>query len=103
MWYVSCVTKPITVGVMGTFIMGNDEKGLKLRVNNSENKRHMGLKFCLSQFVMEANLFLEYQKNLRISILFCVDLTWNYPPCKNFQPLANVGLTALAPIIETVL
>ena len=47
MGYKSCVTKPITVGVMGTFITGNDEKGLKLRVNNSENKRHMGLKFYL--------------------------------------------------------
>ena len=77
MWYMSCVTKSITVGVMGTFMTGNDEKSLKIRVNNSENKRHMGFKFCLSQLVMEANLFLEYQKNLRISILFCVDLTWN--------------------------
>ena len=39
----------------------------------------MVLKFCLSQFVMEVNLYMEYQKNLRISNLFCVDLTWNYP------------------------
>jgi len=28
---------------------------------------------------MEVNLFLEYQNNLRISILFRVDLTGNYP------------------------
>jgi hypothetical protein len=65
---------------MGTFMMTNDKKCQKIKVNNSENKQHMGLKFCLPQLVMEANPFMEYRKNLRISILFCVDLIWIYPP-----------------------
>ena len=64
---------------MGTFMTGNDEKCLNLSVNNSKNKRRIGLKLCLLQCVMEANLFLQYQRNRRISNFFCGDLTWNYP------------------------
>ena len=50
------------------------KKWLKLRVNISENKQRMGLKFCLAQFVMDmnSNLVLEYQKNPGTSNFFRV-------------------------------
>ena len=67
-----CDTKPNTAGVMGIYVTRSKKKWLKLRVNISENKQRMGLKFCLAQFVMDMNLVLEYQKNLGTSNFFRV-------------------------------
>jgi len=82
----SHVTKQITLGVI---------KRLKLSINNTEIKQLMWLKFCLSEFVVEVNLFLEYRKNLIISILFRVDLTWNYP-CISFVILCCLRISYMA-------
>ena len=53
-------------------VLRSKKKWLKLRVNISENKQRMGLKFCLAQFVMDMNLVLEYQKNPGTSNFFRV-------------------------------
>ena len=64
---------------MGIYVTRSKKKWLKLRVNISENKQRMGLKFCLAQFVMDMNLVLEYQKKSGDVKFFPRDLTWNYP------------------------
>ena len=78
-WYKNCDTKPNTAGVMGIYVTRSKKKWLKLRVNISENKQRMDLKFCLAQFVMDMNLVLEYQKKSGDVKFFPRDLTWNYP------------------------
>ena len=40
----------------------------KIRVNDSEIKQLVSLKFCLAQFVMDVNLFLEYPFVLELPI-----------------------------------
>jgi hypothetical protein len=50
---------------------------------------------------MEANPFMEYRKNLRISILFCVDLTWIYPTFLFLHAISHKRFEALQKHFDT--